>query len=80
MILAISRGELPKRPTSTSVVTDDQWDFMMACWSFEATDRPRDSDMVTFVHEQLLDVVAASCESTLRISSVTARDYDGEEY
>jgi len=80
VILAISRGERPKRPTWTTVVTDDQWNFMMTCWSFEATDRPRDSAMVAFVHEQLLDVVAASYESILRIPSVTARDYDGEEY
>lgn len=79
MILAISRGERPKRPTSISVVTDDQWDFMMACWSFEATDRPRDLDMVAFVHEQLLDAVAASYESTFRISE-RVRDYDEEEH
>ena len=52
---------------------------MMACWSFEATDRPRDLDMVAFVHEQLLDAVAASYESTFRISE-RVRDYDEEEY
>lgn len=59
MILVISRGERPKRPVV--VVTDDQWEFMMKCWSFEPMERPCDSDMVAFVHEQLLDAVTA-CE------------------
>lgn len=73
MILAVSRGERPKRP---AVVTDDQWDFMMKCWSFEARERPCDADMVTFVHEQLLDAVAASCESTLRLCGESVREDD----
>ena len=53
VVLAISRGDYPKRPASTAVVTDGQWAFMMQCWSFVATDRPRDTEMVMFVHEQL---------------------------
>ncbi|KAH0830117.1 WD40-repeat-containing domain protein [Lanmaoa asiatica] len=76
VIVAISKKERPRRPSSTSAVTDDQWRFMMECWSFVVTDRPSDSDTVEFVHEQLLNVVAASCESTLQIRSPTVRDSD----
>lgn len=79
VLLAISRGERPKRPSSTSVITDDLWCFMMKCWSFVAADRPSDSDMIKFVHEQLLDAVVGSFESTSNIRSDTVRDcYDAE--
>ena len=79
VILAISKGERPKRPSSSSVVTDDQWSFMMQCWSFVVTERPRDLDMVAFVHEQLLNAVAESYESKLQIRDDTVRKYDDEE-
>ncbi|KAG6375756.1 kinase-like domain-containing protein [Boletus reticuloceps] len=63
VILAVSRGEHPKRPTSSAVIImDDQWDFMMKCWSYEVTERPSDSDMVAFVHEQLIDAVTAASQ------------------
>ena len=79
-MLAISRGQLPKRPPSTSVVTDDQWEFILQCWSPVATDRPSDVYMVKFVHDQLLSAVAASDGSTVRTQSRGDTLRDSEEW
>jgi len=72
VVLAISRGNHPKRPASTAVVTDDQWAFMMQCWSFVATDRPSDAEMVAFVLEQLR-------ESTLQTRTLGVGGNDHKE-
>ncbi|KAG9317985.1 WD40-repeat-containing domain protein [Chiua virens] len=77
VILNISQGEYPRRPKS-SVVTDAQWEFMIRCWSFEPMDRPPDADIVTFVHEQLINAVA-HCESPSRRRRETGRSDESHQ-
>ncbi|KIJ10805.1 hypothetical protein PAXINDRAFT_85450, partial [Paxillus involutus ATCC 200175] len=55
VVLAISQGETPRRP-SGAVVTDDQWSFIERCWS-PVDARPSDDEIVEFTRNELVKCV-----------------------
>ncbi|KIJ12549.1 hypothetical protein PAXINDRAFT_14625 [Paxillus involutus ATCC 200175] len=55
VVLAISQGETPKRP-SGAVVTDDRWTFIERCWS-SVDARPSDDEIVEFTRNELVQSV-----------------------
>ncbi|KIJ09885.1 hypothetical protein PAXINDRAFT_86829, partial [Paxillus involutus ATCC 200175] len=54
VLIALSKGEIPKRPSRT-LVTDKQWLFMQWCWNpLDATgSRPSDEEVVEFIKNEL---------------------------
>ncbi|KAG9225168.1 hypothetical protein CCMSSC00406_0007421 [Pleurotus cornucopiae] len=40
ILFRVERGELPFRREDSSVLTDDQWKLICACWSRQPTERP----------------------------------------
>ncbi|KAG0698931.1 kinase-like domain-containing protein [Suillus ampliporus] len=48
IIIQISRGITPRRP-STPVIIDGDWDFIQRCWSLDAASRPPGTELVTFM-------------------------------
>ncbi|KAF8842628.1 hypothetical protein BDN67DRAFT_341723 [Paxillus ammoniavirescens] len=55
---AISKGEIPKRP-SKELVTDDQWSFIQQCWTpIDASQsRPAGDDIIEFTRNELVKSV-----------------------
>ncbi|KAF8834870.1 kinase-like protein [Paxillus ammoniavirescens] len=58
VLLALSQGETPKRP-SEAVVTDHRWSFIQMCWiSLGAgQSRPSDEEIVEFTRNELVRLV-----------------------
>ncbi|KIJ07120.1 hypothetical protein PAXINDRAFT_90906 [Paxillus involutus ATCC 200175] len=53
VVLAIRKGETPKRP-SEDLVTDRQWAFMQRCWTPATVARPSGEEIVEFVRRELV--------------------------
>ncbi|KIJ10913.1 hypothetical protein PAXINDRAFT_16135 [Paxillus involutus ATCC 200175] len=59
VLLALSRGETPKRP-SGAMVTDRRWAFIERCWT-SVESRPSDDEIVEFAKNELVQVVLPRC-------------------
>ncbi|KAF9239100.1 kinase-like domain-containing protein, partial [Melanogaster broomeanus] len=62
VVLALSKGDTPKRPQATSsraLVTDRRWTFMQRCWSTvdAGRQRPSDEEIVEFTRRELVEAV-----------------------